>query len=120
MPVVRMAYPPSVNRIWRTANGRTYKPAKVTAWMHASALEAKAAGVRPAIGAVAVEVILHPKLTKTGKANQSRIDLDNALKATLDALQGVAYDDDKQVVRLVASVGDPVTSGGLTVEVMPA
>lgn len=120
MPVVKMAYPPSCNRIWRTANGRTYKPAKVSAWMQASALEAKAAGVRPAIGDVAVSLILHPKLTKKGKANQSRIDLDNALKATLDALQGVAFDDDKQVVRLMAEIGGPVMHGGLTVEVMPA
>jgi len=120
MPVVKMAYPPSCNRIWRTANGRTYKPAKVQAWMHASALEAKEAGVRPAIGDVAVAVTLHPKLTKKGKASLSRIDLDNALKATIDALQGIAYDDDKQIVRLLASVGDPVMSGGLTVEVMPA
>jgi crossover junction endodeoxyribonuclease RusA len=120
MPIVKLAYPPSVNRIWRTAHGRTYKPAKVSAWMAASAVEARIAGVAMHIGDVHVSVILHPKLTKKGKANENRIDLDNAIKAVLDALQGVAFDNDKQVVKLNAEVGYPVQHGGLTVEVSPA
>ncbi|EPI5870320.1 RusA family crossover junction endodeoxyribonuclease, partial [Neisseria gonorrhoeae] len=45
-------------------------------------------------------------------------DLDNALKVALDALQGVAYHNDRQVRRIAADYADePVTGGGLAVEV---
>lgn len=50
-----------------------------------------------------------------GEASQSRIDLDNAIKAALDALQGVAYRDDKQVTRIVATVGEAIEHGGLSI-----
>ncbi|WP_215226940.1 RusA family crossover junction endodeoxyribonuclease, partial [Neisseria gonorrhoeae] len=43
---------------------------------------------------------------------------DNALKVTLDALQGVAYHNDRQVRRIAADYADePVAGGGLAVEV---
>jgi crossover junction endodeoxyribonuclease RusA len=45
------------------------------------------------------------------------MDLDNCLKVTLDALQGVAYDNDAQIKRIVAEYGNPVINGGVTVEV---
>ncbi|EMS1813588.1 RusA family crossover junction endodeoxyribonuclease, partial [Neisseria gonorrhoeae] len=46
------------------------------------------------------------------------IDLDNALKVALDALQGVAYHNDRQVRRIAADyAGEPVAGGGLAVEV---
>lgn len=114
---VSLDYPPSCNRIWRNAGGRQYKPAAVVAWMASSAMLAKAAGIRPLPGGVHVSVTLHPRLTKAGKASAARIDLDNAIKATIDALQGVAFLNDKQVVRLTAEVGQAVTHGGLTVGV---
>lgn len=75
------------------------------------------AGWRVSDGPVHVAITLHPKLTKAGKASATRMDLDNCIKVTLDALNGVAYMDDKQVVRLVAEVGDAVPMGGLSVAI---
>ncbi|NCC41560.1 MAG: RusA family crossover junction endodeoxyribonuclease, partial [Gammaproteobacteria bacterium] len=113
--IINLDYPPSTNRIWRLSGRRAYKPAAVVEWMQASAYRALAAGIRPLVGDVHISVILHPKLTKAGKPSRNRMDLDNSLKATLDALEGVAFCDDKQVIRLSASVGEPVVGGGLTV-----
>lgn len=45
------------------------------------------------------------------------LDIDNCVKVTLDALQGVAYENDKQVVALLVQRGLPVEGGALQVEV---
>ena len=74
-------------------------------------------GVAPAIGELHVELVLHPRLTAKGEASKVRIDLDNAVKVALDALQGLAFADDAQVVELHASVGEPLQDGGLGVVV---
>ncbi|GFL08468.1 hypothetical protein TUM15749_20550 [Neisseria gonorrhoeae] len=61
---------------------------------------------------------LIPKANKDGSASKTVIDLDNALKVALDALQGVAYHNDRQVRRIAADYADePVAGGGLAVEV---
>ncbi|EMT1277178.1 TPA: RusA family crossover junction endodeoxyribonuclease, partial [Neisseria gonorrhoeae] len=79
---------------------------------------AQEAGAMPSEGAVAVYVRLIPKANKDGGANKTVIDLDNALKVALDALQGVAYHNDRQVRRIAADyAGEPVAGGGLAVEV---
>jgi Holliday junction resolvase RusA-like endonuclease len=43
--------------------------------------------------------------------------LDNAIKATLDACQGIVFADDHQVVCLSAILGHAVQGGGLTVTI---
>jgi crossover junction endodeoxyribonuclease RusA len=48
-----------------------------------------------------------------------RIDLDNALKVCLDSLQGVAYNNDKQITALVVRLGEPVPQGAMSVVVSP-
>ena len=50
-----------------------------------------------------------------GQASKVRLDLDNCIKVALDALIGIAYEDDSQVVRLTAEIGEPVEGGGLSV-----
>ena len=49
----------------------------------------------------------------------TRLDVDGGIKITLDALQGLAYANDKQVTRLSAQIGLPRPAGGLTVSVCP-
>ena len=74
-------------------------------------------GVKEHTGPVSVSLTLHPKTTKSGQPSKTRMDLDNCIKVTLDALNGVAYRDDRQVVRLLAEIGAAIPMGGLTVTV---
>ena len=39
----------------------------------------------------------------------------HALKAALDALNGVAYGDDRQIVETTTRLGDPMPDGALTI-----
>lgn len=72
----------------------------------------------PSEGSVAVRLRLIPKANKDGSASKTVIDLDNALKVALDALQGIAYHNDRQVRRIVAEYGsEPAAGGGLAVEI---
>ena len=72
---------------------------------------------RDGLCAVALEIVLHPRQTKTGQASKVRLDVDAPIKATMDALQGVAYADDKQVIRVSSEIGYPLPDGGITVTV---
>jgi crossover junction endodeoxyribonuclease RusA len=120
MTTILLAYPPSTNRAWRMANGRMIQPAAVKAWKHAAQWTARAAGMPQLAGAVRIVATLHPRMTKDGKASKRRLDLDNSIKMALDALNGVAYGDDKQVIEVVSRVGYPLPEGGLTLQVETA
>jgi len=76
--------------------------------------------VTPLEGPVSVRVALCPEMTAKGLASKTRLDLDNCLKVALDALQGVAFVNDKQVVELSAKIGPAQIGGALMVEVMAA
>lgn len=66
---------------------------------------AKAGGVKFS-GAISVYIDVHRQLPKSrpnrllAELDTSKPDIDNVSKAVLDALNGVAYDDDKQVTSL--------------------
>lgn len=113
--MIRLPYPVSANRYWRSFRGMTVRSKEADEYKRIAAHHAYVAGWRVVDGPVSVAITLHPKATKAGKASATRMDLDNCIKVTLDALNGVAYLDDKQVVRLLAEVGSPVASGGLSV-----
>ncbi|HGM0383540.1 RusA family crossover junction endodeoxyribonuclease [Neisseria gonorrhoeae] len=120
MRVIRLIlpYPVSANRYWRIWGNRAVRSAEAAAYRETVRRIAQGAGAMPSEGAVAVYVRLIPKANKDGGANKTVIDLDNALKVTLDALQGVAYHNDRQVRRIAAEYGgEPVAGGGLAVEV---
>lgn len=116
---VTLPYPPSANRYWRIAGNRLYPSAEALAFKRAVGLMARAKGIRQASGPMSVGITLHPRLTKRGAESKTRLDLDNALKVTLDALNGIAWLDDSQVVVIHAVVGAGVADGGITVEVAP-
>jgi Holliday junction resolvase RusA-like endonuclease len=107
--------------------GRAYVPKShaIHAYRQAVALSAKAAGCEPhglPVDVVIDFVFARPKshYRKSGLRNDAptlpRCDLDNMAKAVLDSLNGVAWDDDAQVRRLVVekSFG---TEGRTTVRV---
>lgn len=112
-----LEYPISTNRYWRNFNGRTVMSAEAREYKAMAAFRWREAGHVLHAGQVLVELLLHPRMTKQGEASKSRMDLDNCLKVAIDALNGVAFVDDKQVRKLVAEVVDPVPGGGLSVRV---
>ena len=111
-------YPVSSNRYWRVFGGRVVRSAEANAYRTHVALKAR--DVTPLEGPVSVHVALCPEMTAKGIASKTRMDLDNCLKVALDALQGVAFSNDKQVVKLLAELGPAQVGGALVVEVKAA
>ena len=89
---IALPLPPSANRYWRTYRGRTVVSADAKTYKQGVWLQAQHAGMRPFSGPVAVYLHVY-------RARRSG-DLDNYAKVTLDALRGVAYNDDAQIVEL--------------------
>lgn len=102
-----LPYPVSANRYWRSFVPKGWTRAVVHLSDEAKAYKreagwlSKAAGVRLVKeGALELRIRLVPK-------NRVCMDLDNALKVTLDALKGIAYADDDQVWKLTAERCEP-------------
>lgn len=121
---IALPYPVSANRYWRSFAYRakgTGKPRAVTvvsdeakAYKREAGWRAKLAGCRtPLAGALELRITLVPK-------NRVCMDLDNALKVTLDALKGIAYADDDQVWKITACRAEPDGDDArLEVEILP-
>jgi len=116
-----LPYPVSANRYWRTIVAKkqqraiTFVSDEAKSYKAQCGWVAKAAGVRtPLAGPIEVRFRLVPK-------NGVCMDLDNALKVSIDALKGIVFVDDSQVYRIVAERADPDPVGGarLEVEVLP-
>lgn len=112
-----LPYPVSANRYWQSFYATKLRrvitgPSKeAEAFKEQCGWIAKAAGVRsPFTCHVALNILLIPE-------NKVCMDLDNALKVTIDALKGVVYEDDNQVMRIVAERGDADPVGGKRVEI---
>lgn len=110
--ILTLPYPISSNRYWRSARGRVFVSAEAKAYKQEVALIARTAGIRePAsISAIALIVKLIPKTRRC-------LDLDNALKIAIDALKGIAFEDDSQVVKIQAEKLPPDGVGRLLIEV---
>lgn len=112
---VLLPYPVGANRVWRSVRGRVIENPKAKEWKRLAA--GLMAGRVMLEAGVSVEYVLHPRKNKNGTASKTRLDVDAPAKALLDALSGVCYRDDKQVMRITGSVGEPVINGGLSVRV---
>lgn len=116
-----LPYPVSGNRYWRIARNRLYHSKGALEYRRDVALLACKRGyIEPLTGGVIVRIALCPKLTRRRLASETRIDLDNCLKVALDALQGVAFENDKQIVKIVAEIGPAQVGGALMVEIEEA
>lgn len=91
---ITLPYPPSANRYWRNVNGRMVKSAEARGYQESAGWMAKEQGLQPLVGAVAVDVRVYRPA--------QRGDLDNCLKVVLDAMKGIGYDDDSQIIRITA------------------
>ncbi len=116
---VTLPYPPSTNRYLRHTARGTYRTSEANHYREYAKWAALASGARVLYGPVSLTVILHPKITEKGVASKTVIDLDNCLKVAIDALQGVAFSNDRQVKQISLSYGIPVLGGGLSVSVAP-
>jgi len=117
MLTVELPYPPSINHYWRrvgprtliSRQGRKFRQDVEDAVRRGKGLLGKV----PMQGNLAVEVVLHPP-------DRRRRDLDNTLKALLDALQHAGvYDDDSQIAQLLAQRGEPRPGGLAIVRIGP-
>ena len=129
-----LPYPISANRYWRSFTAG--KRAIVTISREAEEYKNRVnllcwqAGVRePITGRVAITVRLFPHRPLDWQKRQRQLgaawddgvqclDLDNANKVLLDALKGVAIDDDKWVRRLVAERMEPDGEARVEVEIV--
>lgn len=106
-----LPYPPTVNHIYRRARGHLSLTPEALAFRHAVRLIAQVQGVQPISGPVAVFLdVYRPR---------KRGDLDNLLKAVLDACNGIAYQDDDQVTEIHAHRYDDKRSPRVEVHVVP-
>lgn len=111
---ITLPFPPSVNRYWRSiargrvivsADGRKYKTDVVAAVM--------TRGRKQFDGPVEIKIVAHPP-------DRKRRDLDNLLKATLDAIGNAGvYKDDSQVKAIAMRWGRVLKGGCLHVEIRP-
>lgn len=123
MITVTLPYPVSANRYWRVrvvkGVAMNYVSSEAKAYKEQVGWIVRAAGVRaPLAGRIAIDYTLYPKrpqdwlrrARKLGDAWHDDVmclDLDNAQKVLLDALKGVAFDDDKWVRRITAERAEP-------------
>lgn len=90
-------------------SGRVWTPSKFKDYEGRIAQAYEDAGGEKLEGTVAVKVRTFRAMPKTRPKRLKREedvykpDADNILKLVLDALNGVAYDDDKQVVRVICA-----------------
>lgn len=96
--MITLPYPPSANKYWRNVNGRMVKSKEARTYQAEAGWTAKAAGVRPTAGPLALTL----RFYRPRRAG----DLDNRLKVAIDSLNGVAYEDDAQVRELHAYLYD--------------
>lgn len=104
--------PPSANRYWRSYRGRVTVSEDAKTYKRGVAMAATHAGFRPYTCAVAVRLHVY-RARKAG-------DLDNFAKVTLDALRGIAYNDDDQIVELHLWRHDDKNNPRIEVEIREA
>ena len=80
----------------RVVNGRAYTPRKTRQWENTVGWWWKSKQGPRFDGPIAVKLDFYYPTAR-------RVDLDNLAKAALDGLQGVAFEDDAQIVRMEAS-----------------
>ena len=108
-----LPWPPSTNHYWaRNRNGSVRIGAAGLRFRQQTVYTCHQARIRGLTGRLSVRIEAYPP-------NRRRHDLDNLLKATLDALQhGGAYKDDSQIDRLEIERMGITQDGGLIVSIV--
>lgn len=106
--IFTLPMPPSANRYWRRgANGTTYVSDE--AQEYKDAVYYQLIRQRPVDGDMKITMRIY-RARKSG-------DLDNRIKIVLDALNGIIYHDDKQIVEIHAYRHDDAKRPRVEVEI---
>ena len=109
-----LSLPPSVNHYYRRVGPRTLISREGRAFRRTVCSILSAAAARPVTGSLAVSIDVYPP-------DRRRRDLDNVMKALLDALEhGGAYHDDSQIDDLHIRRRGVVPGGKVVVWITPA
>lgn len=107
--IIELPYPPSVNNMYRSVKGRLILSTEGRTYKAEVGYVVNQLDMEPLDGDVEVNVqVYRPR--KAG-------DLDNRLKATLDALEGVAYHNDRQIKRIIAERFDDKANPRVVVKI---
>lgn len=128
--MLMLPYPPSANRYWRHSGHAIYRSEDAESFVEEVQWIAVAQKMRPLAGPVAVELRLHPVRPKDWAKREAenphlwqldvrRIDVDNCAKVLLDALQGIAFENDRQITTLHVQLATAIDGGGIAVRVQP-
>lgn len=118
-----LPYPVSANRYWQSfvpkgaRRAIVHPSSEAKAYKRQVQLLAMAAGCRVSRRFMALSLTLCPRQNKDGSASAVVLDLGNCLKVAEDALQGVVYENDKQVQDIRLRYGAARPDGALIVEV---
>ena len=104
-----LPYPPSANRYWRYVRNHPVVSADAKAYRDGAGMLARHQGMAPFTGPVALHIDLYrPRCSG---------DLDNRIKILADALKGVAYNDDDQIVEIHARLHDDKANPRAEIEI---
>ena len=113
-PTVRyeLPYPPSVNNYWHTSGKRRYISPAGKKFTEEVAVNVYEQGYkRFGDKSLGISVMIHPR-------SKRRFDLDNTLKAILDALmKATVYDDDSQFEYIEIARGEARDGGAAVVHI---
>lgn len=111
--MLELPYPPSINSYWR-ANGHRRFISKEGRKFRDDVIAYLTDLKVPSLGSAPLEVtiVLRPR-------DKRKTDIDNRIKAVLDALESFVFDDDCQVERLVVMRSEPVKGGKCLVVIEP-
>jgi crossover junction endodeoxyribonuclease RusA len=104
-----LPYPPSLNRLYRMVNGR-FLTSEV-------GRDYKKAILRSIHGVKKIEVPI--RITVEAYRPAKRGDLDNTLKALVDSMQGICYENDSQIVEIHAYRKDDKVNPRVEIEIVP-
>ena len=120
-----LPYPISTNRYWRSFRGRMVRSKLALEYKEEVETRALEAGVGLFEGCVAVTMLLCPALPKDWAKRQKkdvqwvlglrRIERNLLRVIEVDALQGIAYENDRQITQLSIALGPPREGGALVV-----
>lgn len=111
---IELPLPPTNNLYYRHARGYTYLSPKAKDFKEVVRQKFMELGlVCPDTEQHRITIMVHSRMNKDGTECKRRADIDAYIKATLDSLQGIIYEDDKQVYSLSVQFASPVLNGAL-------